>query len=347
MRTGRVALTAILTLAAGYTPKFDSSSKPTSLACTTPALSAAAFAPHNLGLADPAVIGMSARDLEARLSLIDESHAKGLRVDLFWRTIEPSPGVFDWSKFDPIIDAANAHCLPILAVLDYAPLWAALPGCDDITVRCAPADARAFAEFARAAVTRYAARGVHAFELWNEQNITNRWSPTPNVANYTTLVRQTCPIIKRVDPQATVVVGGLAQGTGSQDIPMSTFAEQFLGGNPGSCWDALALHLYDTGAFGQAGRIHLVMAHFGFGNKSIWATEAGRPTLAPCGSGNATEVAQDKMLRDFVNRWRLLPWVGPLFWFITKDVPPSNTFGLVCANGTHKLAFARFQTLAE
>ena len=127
---------------------------------------------------------------------------------------------------------------------------------------------------------------------------------------------------------------------------MATFAEQFLGGYLGSCWDGLALHLYDDGVFAQASRIRSTMVLKGFGSKSIWATEAGRPTNAPCGTGNDTEVAQDRMVQDFVTRWRTYPWAGPMFWFLTKDVLPSNTFGLVCASGTHKLAFGRFQALA-
>lgn len=301
-----------------------------------------------LGLADPSVIGMSPSDLDTRFGLISASHAAGLRVDLFWRTIESQPGVLKWSKFDPIVRAAAGHGTPVLAILDYAPPWAGRPGCTDTGPRCAPTDPAAFAAFAQTVVSRYAPLGVHQYEIWNEPNMAARWWPRPSAAEYSSVVRAVCPVIKQADPRAVVVVGALGLGPGANDIAMATFGQQFFAASPGTCWDAFSVHLYNqTTAWDQAMQVRQQMVANGAGAKRMWVTEAGQATSGACGAtGNPSEARQAQFLTDIVGLVRGQPWMGPVFWFAAQDVPVfGSRFGITCHGGAPKPALGVFRQL--
>ncbi len=308
------------------------------------------FTDRALGLADPSVIGMSQKDLARRFDLIDSTGAAGVRTDLSWRYVQRNEGApYDWSKFDPIVSMANQHSKPLDAILDYAPPWAAEPGCDTARARCAPADATKFGDFAVAAVTRYAPQGVHTYELWNEPNVGVRWSPQPNAAAYASFVREVCPRIKQADPQATVILGGLALGNDPGDMPMLQFVEAFYKADPGSCWNALSVHLYNPNdnTYELLSTVHNIMKQYG-DNRHIWATEVGIETSGICGAqGNPSEALQAAELPKIVDRWRSYPWDGPLFWFDTQDVPAyGNHFGLTCnPAGNAKPSLAVFQSI--
>src|SRR5437588_116960 len=68
-----------------------------------------------------------------------------------------------------------------------------------------PAD---YAIFAAAAVRHYAPMGVHTWEIWNEPNIPEFWSPAANVVQYAAMLKQADVAIKAADPTATVLTGG-------------------------------------------------------------------------------------------------------------------------------------------
>ena len=310
------------------------------------------FADHALALADPTVIGMSDNDLEKRMDLIDESKAQGLRTDLPWYAVQPTEGgTYNWSKFDPIAKSAKEHGQQVLAILDYAPQWAASPDCDTAKVKCAPKDPAKFGDFAVAAVTRYAPEGIHNYEIWNEQNISARWGPAVNATTYADVVRQTCPRIKKADPQAVVIAGGLAKGDGPRDVPMVEFVRQFQASNPGDCYDALAVHYYDAKpeTLAQLWAVHQVMADQ-HNNRPVWGTEVGVDTSGPCGApDNPSEIHQAQTLTSALQTWRSYDWTGPAFVFMTQDNPAGNNyFGLTCKDpaGTKKPAFDQFQKLA-
>src|SRR5690348_6541371 len=59
--------------------------------------------------------------------LLDAAHDAGLgwvRVDFIWAWIEPEQDRFEWGVYDPIVDAAAARGLSVLAILAYSPAWA-------------------------------------------------------------------------------------------------------------------------------------------------------------------------------------------------------------------------------
>lgn len=76
------------------------------------------------------------------------------------------------------------------------------------TASAYPADEAAHDAFVTAAVTRYAARGVHLWAMENEVNAANFWAGTAE--EYERLARRTAGSIRAADPQAMVADFGLS-----------------------------------------------------------------------------------------------------------------------------------------
>ena len=64
--------------------------------------------------------------------------------------------------------------------------------------------------FAGAVAARRRTGGSPDFEIWNEPNNVVFWQPAPNPAAYTAALLAAYAAIKAVDPEGTVITGGLA-----------------------------------------------------------------------------------------------------------------------------------------
>jgi polysaccharide biosynthesis protein PslG len=157
------------------------------------------------GFSEEAVLGgRQGPTLEAELAGIAATGARYLRIDVDWSAIEQSPGTHDWSAVDRIVDTARACGLDVIGLLAYTPAWARAPATSE---HSPPIDPANFASFARAAVERYAPRGVKAWEIWNEPNLTFYWE-APDPAAYAALLGPAHDAIKAADPSSTVITGG-------------------------------------------------------------------------------------------------------------------------------------------
>ena len=80
-----------------------------------------------------------------------------------WPDVETSPGVYDWSRLDTYVRAAQEHGVEVTLVLAMTPTFygpaATLP----------PTDLTAYADYVRAVMTRYrdfdGQRGIAAYEV--------------------------------------------------------------------------------------------------------------------------------------------------------------------------------------
>jgi polysaccharide biosynthesis protein PslG len=270
--------------------------------------------------------------------------ATWLRFDLHWSVIERSgKGAYDWSLYDRVVAAATARGLKLLAIVTYTPRWARNAACAG-SDKCEPARADDYADFAAAAVRRYAPRGVRHFELWNEPNVTAFWRPAPNAARYTALVRAAYARMKAIDPSITVLAGATAPASDDgPDIDPRTFLRQVYANRGGGSFDAWSHHPYygpnhpaDPYAwsawyqmYGTKPSLRSLMEANGDGAKKIWATETGAlvgVTWSCCGT--TTEAAQADLLREALDLWRGYPWAGGLMyynyhsdhgWSLTRD----------------------------
>jgi hypothetical protein len=167
------------------------------------------------------------------LKMIAEAGFKFIRMDLVWSRIEQTKGVYDFkeSGYDSLTLACEKLGIRVLYILDYSnKLYES-----DRSVRT-EAGRKAFADFAEAAAKRYAGRGI-LWEIWNEANIKQFWSPQPSVDDYCKLVEATASRIRNADPSGQVVAGATSQ------IPLKWFEDCFKNGLLN--WiDVLSVHPY-------------------------------------------------------------------------------------------------------
>jgi len=329
---------------------------PTAVAKSTPTPIPAPIPLNNYGFSANELVWKSAKLRAAQLAGMKAVGVSRVRIDIQWYVVQPfNADTYDWSVYDQAIDAIHQQGFSTLAILDYAPEWAAAPGCrSNINRKCAPVNLPAFATFAAAAAARYSSRGVTSWEIWNESNTPKFWYPKVDATIYANLLRLTYPAIKRVDPAATIITGGLTSTSapGSISPPDYIAALYAAGGQP--YFDALGVHPYSYPALPSSSsrmtgwtqmlRIRDIAVAHGDATKKIWITEVGATTGGP---HPVRESLQAQIAEEAVRLRNSYNWSGPLFWYDYQDLGTGgsggeNFMGLVRANGSQKPAYASF-----
>jgi hypothetical protein len=301
--------------------------------------------------------------LRRELDAMARAGARWLRFDFNWSVVQcRGPRSWNWAPFDRVVAAARARGIEVLALIAYTPAWARPAG---TTSKYAP-DPTRFAVFARAVAQRYAPRGVHAYEIWNEPNHAAFWMPAPDPAAYTRLLRAAYAAVKSVDPAATVVSGGTAPAAtdGTNYAPVDFVQAMYANGAAGS-FDALGHHPYtfpvspwDSHAwnawyqmFGTTPSLRSLMEANGDGAKQIWATEYGAPTNGPVGSSFVSEAAQARLVGHAFPLFRSYSWAGPLLWYSGRDLGSRRTtrenfFGVLRRDFSRKPAYSAYRWAA-
>jgi hypothetical protein len=329
--------------------------------------------PLEIGIAyGNTLMRMSNVELAAALDDAVAVGARRIRADLAWGDIQPlSPDQYNWKRFDHVVDAARWRGLTVLPVLAFTPPWARASGCT--TDKCAPVHPALFARFAAAAASRYAPRGVHAWEVWNEPNTQGFWQPEPNAYNYVQLLKWVSAAIRGSDSSAFVILGGLAAvATENGRISQTDFLAKvsLLGGN--RVVDAIAYHPYTYPRLASESRqevspwsridatsvsLRSVLGQYGTPNLPIWITEYGAPTNGPgqVSDGTSatispmtthvTEVQHARIATDVVATAASDHGLGALIWYSDKDLSDDtssseNFYGLRRDDGSVKPAFA-------
>jgi hypothetical protein len=199
-----------------------------------------------------------------------------------WREIETSPGIYDWSRLDSLVSAAQAHHVQVTLVLAMTPSFYADAG------TLPPSDLTHYADYVRAVMTRYrdfnGRRGIAAYQVWNEGNISSFWTGTPGqLAQLTKVVHD---VGAQTDPQATIVAPSFAVRLPYQRQWFSRYERQQVDGVPvRRYYDANALSLYPMPTSGHRiagpedamallGRARHRLAKAGVPARTpLWATE--------------------------------------------------------------------------
>lgn len=319
---------------------------------------------------------LNSTELNAYFESLRDLGVGWVRWDVDWSVIEgKGKQNFDWSGPDRVVAAANKYGINSLAIIAYAPDWAARKGCVQGR-QCAPADAGTFAFFSGLVVTRYK-DSIRHWEIWNEPNTTGFWSPKPDPAAYSEILKESYLKIKSIDPTAFVISGGLAPSYDKKngDISPITFVNRLYGLGSEKYFDAIGLHPYSFPAlpenkiywnsWQQMNSIRKTMNVNGDTDKKIWITEYGAPTGGPGAKKNQnqlkfiedfdymTESAQEKILSGAILSYQERgDWFGPFFWYSLKDLGTTkdtleNFFGLLRYDGSRKPAYMTFQKLIQ
>ncbi len=320
------------------------------------------------------IAGLGSMALKKELDAIEAAGARWLRMDINWAQIQDhGPTRYEWGPVDKVVKGATARGIKVLGVIEYTPRWARPPG----TPPTHGPDPATYANFARKAAAHYSALGVHAYEVWNEPNIPGFWTPRPDPAHYTRLLRAAYPAIKQADPKATVLTGGTAPAfsDGTTYWPTDWLLQIYANGG-GGYFDAVANHPYcfptrpgqrvgssawylmygshdrytaTTGGEGGGRSMRAVMIANGDGEKKIWGTEFGAPSGGPVGIGGT---AQAQTIREGYSRWEKYNWAGPLFTYEVRDYgtdasTSEHWFGLLRHDFSKKPAFRAYRAVAR
>lgn len=216
------------------------------------------------------------------------------RVVLAWSSVEGSKGTYSWSAFDATMaELARNGIQPLFTVVGTPAIYADAitdPPTDD------PKTFDAWADFLDAAAQRYgpggdfwealeqAEPGITAlppitWEIWNEPNTALFWTPTPDVAAYSALIKRSARVINSVDPAAEIMVGGMFATPQSEGAIVSYdfIDELYARRGIDDVVDAVAIHPYSPDVAGVIDQLDTTREAIDDAgdDASIWITEFG------------------------------------------------------------------------
>jgi polysaccharide biosynthesis protein PslG len=289
--------------------------------------------------------------MDVPADVVAQSGAGWAREDFHWFRVQPDASTWDWTYTDAAMRELIRREIKIVGVLGHPPGWATpYTGDAPAGISFYAPDPQRFAAFAEAAVRRYG-RYIRHWEVWNEPDNPLFWKPAPDPVAYARLLQWTAVAVRRADPQATVLLGGINP---NDTHFLRVVAEQ----GAWSSFDILAIHPYVSPASPEAGNI--LAAADGvraigaqYGPKPIWATEIGWSS-GP-GDRDALGVVDEEAQASYLVRATLLLWragVERIFWYTLKD-DPGNPYGLVAQGAGYgdysqlKPAYRAFQTMSR
>jgi hypothetical protein len=234
----------------------------------------------------------SQQQIDAQVQALRQTGATLARSDAFWEATEPAPPVdgvhrYEWTFDDEIAGSLAAHGLRWLPIIDYSAPWAqSIAGQD----HSPPRSVDDYAAYAAAMAARYGPGGafwrshpelpatpVETFEIWNEPDSGEFWTPTPDAARYADLYIAAREAIDAADPSARVIVGGLTNPTNF--LPAMIAARPQLRGHI----DGVAIHPYGTPGvvLAKIRSDRATLVALGMEGVPLYATEFGWTTTPP------------------------------------------------------------------
>lgn len=188
--------------------------------------------------------------IKRTLEMVREMGATRIVEYFPWAYYEPSPGSYDWTHADLVVDHARSQGLTVIARLGLVPEWAR-PDPKEQPTTFTHLDEEyygAFAQYAYAFVEHFQGR-VDQLVIWNEPNISLEWGYRPvDPEGYTALLRAVYPRAKEADPTIVVLGGALAPTLAPVGDPEGMndldYLQRMLDAGAGEVMDGLAVHAY-------------------------------------------------------------------------------------------------------
>ncbi|MHB1132131.1 MAG: hypothetical protein ACYC4L_07035 [Chloroflexota bacterium] len=278
------------------------------------------------------------------------------RVIIPWAAVETQPGSYDFSRYDAdLLRLAKAQIKVIVEFRENPP-WAASTFCGPIDQ---PGGLGAFAAFVGEAVSRYSAGpyNVKHWEFYNEPDGTDLalarsigmgcWGDYPTL--YAQMLAVASSAAKSADPQAKIVLGGLAHENPPTHFRLD-FLDRVLAAGGGAHFDFANVHFFSSFASlwsgygvditGKVARIRAIMAAHGV-SKPIMVTEASWTD-----DGNLEN--QARYLPKVLAR-ALAADVYVTLWFLLADWESADRpyYGLLNVNLQPKPAYTAYQVAVE
>jgi len=289
-----------------------------------------------------------------------------LKQQIEWKQFERTKGKYKWAELDRMVDTCEQNGIYLLLSVVKAPDWARGPN-PDISVEGPPADPQDLAAFLRAVAARYKGR-VHAYEIWNEQNLHYEWgNETIDAVRYVDLLATAYQAIKAADPQALVISGALTPtggDGGARALEDATYLRQMYQAGLKNYCDGVGAHpsgynippdadwrtyqdptarfrgLWDTPHYswsfsGVLETYRQIMVESNDGDKLLWVTEFGwavdpnPPASREYAADNTLDEQRDWTVKAY-QMGKAWGWVGPMFlWNLNfRQIVPGSEQGM-------------------
>lgn len=280
-----------------------------------------------------------------------------VRLDAYWDNIQKTKGgAYNWTALDTVVNGLRANGVHVLLVPNNKPAWASSALTD-------PTDRQACADFCGALAAHYIGR-CDNFEIVNEPNKT-----AITAATYADLLKRAYVAIKKANPLATVISGGLAPTmTNSSNMTrLPEWVDAFFDvPNIGAYFDQFGMHPYtlpywlsdpevanSTAENGWSWMVNLIrprMVAEGLASKPVAVTEMGFVSDSDQAFNGAQ--GQAEAVQEAITASLALPWVSSFFLYSYRDIGGSTTnpehwFGMLDPTGADKPVAAVFQTAAN
>jgi len=310
--------------------------------------------------------------------------ARWTSLYLRWSDVETSPGVYNWSLWDQILADAATHDLQVVITVLDNPDWAAQTRCGPLYAEHLPT----FANFLTAAVQRYSVPpyNVMHWALYNEPDNSDAtgylwvggcWGDAANPKKapgasgyaYAEMLSYAYPAIKAGNPDAQVVLGGLAYdwfyGYDKGGVFDPAFLDDVLLGGGAEYFDITNFHYFpasdyrwqdDNGGFDRYNRglafktnwIQDQLIHYTGVTKPIMCSEAGTTSINHLGED--FQVDQARFVIKLYARAASVD-IFPMIYFEGIDEPWLNAklryMGLMTKDMEPKLSHHAYQTMAQ
>lgn len=214
------------------------------------------------------------------MSMAREGGFTHVKMIVNWARMEPRRGRYTFletseNDLDNVMKAARAEDLKLVIRVDGAPDWAG--------GKPSKVDTGAVEAF-YAAMAAHGKGTIVAYEVLNEPNLPFEWGGDPSPSGYTQFVKAAYRGMKKGDPNALLIGGGLSPAAQVDDLEF--LRGMYAAGAKGSM-DVMAVHNYggnfepetDPGScsicFRRAELYRQIMVDAGDGNTPLWATEFG------------------------------------------------------------------------
>jgi hypothetical protein len=345
-----VLVTAVLVLAVA--------AKPASAEAHAPGTSPEFFGVNGAYLRD-FVRAEKAATLEGLAASMEAQGIDWARLTFDQAVDERTRGSFNWYAPDTMVAALARHGVRGAGAFIGTAAWAAEPEeWQTCGARSRPYDIGGWSEWVAAAARRYGTNGtfwaqhpqlpylpIKRWEIGNEVNSKIFWCPGANPEQYASVYSASHTAITQVDPQAEVMVAGLAPRFGWQsatDLNVPTFLTRMTAADP-SLRDripSVAIHPYaesSEGVLAMVSQFRQAMKAAGMPETPMIANEFGWYTQGPAGPLKASEEVRAERIATLANQlWRTdcgVEGLAPYSW-ITLEQDPGNMehwFGLANA----------------
>lgn len=295
--------------------------------------------------------------VERSMDMIAAAGIGYIRQIFGWFDIEPEEkGVYldrfgnnSWTKFDRIVDLAEERDIEIIARLEKPPRWSR-EGQDNLDQfpDGPPNLIGDWVDYVEAVAARYQGR-IHYYQLWNEPNLEGEWGGQPiDPAGYLELLQAGYAAIKAIDPEAVVLLAGLAptDQRGPANVSELIYLQDLYDLGAAEHFDVVSAMVYGYGYspydrrvdfarnnFSRVIQVREIMERNGDESTPIWAVEYGWVALpedwegepSPWGEPVSRETQARYLIEGYQRAQREWPWMGVMaIWTFRFSQPPDD-----------------------